>query len=171
MPSYQQLFTLGEDFESFVSRGLPAERDAVRDIQQRLADGTAISAGTRQRVQAVEGRFHLLVAAEMWCPDCQINVTVLDELQRLQPNIAVAIISKACAENELKEPLGLERIAIPLVLVLDERFNLVGRFVEQPRKVIAGGDALKPDYRAGKFLESTLEDVLDIFETSSTPAA
>lgn len=172
MPSYQQLFTLGEEFESFVSRGLPAEVDAVRDIQQLLSDGDTISAGTRQRVQAIKGRFHLLVVAEMWCPDCQINVTVLDELQRMQPNITVAVISKAHAENQLQQRLGLERVSIPLVLVLDERFELVGRFVEQPQAVITGGDALKSAYRAGKFLQSTLEDLLDIFEASSrTPAA
>jgi hypothetical protein len=32
--------------------------------------------------------------------------------------------------------------------------------------VIGGGDALKPDYRAGKYLDSTLQDFLDIFEAT-----
>ncbi len=166
MTSYQELFTIGEDFESFVSRGLPAEISVVRSVQHKLADAEAISPMTLQRVHAVEGRFHLLVAAETWCPDCQINVTVLDDLQRRQPNIDIAIISKGRAENELKARLGLERISIPFVLVLDDRFQAVGQFVERPQDVVAGGDAVKPDYRAGKYLESTVQDFLDLFDAA-----
>lgn len=166
MTSYQELFTHGEDFESFVSHGLPAQIAAVRDIQQKLASASAINPSSQQRLKAVERRFYLLVAGEMWCPDCQINVTVLDDLQRRQPNIDVAIISKGRAENELKERLGLDRISIPFVLVLDDRFEVVGRFVERPQEVVAGGDAVKPDYRAGKYLESTVRDLLELFEAA-----
>ncbi|WP_296256247.1 MULTISPECIES: thioredoxin family protein [unclassified Pseudomonas] len=166
MSSYLQLFNHGEAFESFVSRGLPAEIAAVRVIQQKLAAPEAITPATQQRIRAVEGRFHLLAASEMWCPDCQINVTVLDFLQRMHPNIGLAIMSKGRAENELKERLGLERISIPLVLVLDEQFQVTGRFIERPRDVLAGGDAVKPEYRAGHYLESTIRDLLDLFETA-----
>jgi hypothetical protein len=51
--------------------------------------------------------------------------------------------------------------------VLDEQFEPVGRFVESPQAVIEGGDAVKADYRAGKYLESTLQDFLAIFEESA----
>lgn len=169
MTSYEELFRVGEDFESFVRHGLPAEISAVRDIQQKLTEADAISPVTQHRMHAVEGAFHLLVAGEMWCPDCQINVTALDYLRRAQPNIDVAIISKGRAENELKERLGLERISIPLVLVLDHRFQMIGRFVERPQQVVAGGDAVKPDYRAGKYLESTVQDILAIMSSQTSP--
>jgi len=52
------------------------------------------------------------------------------------------------------------------VLVLNDQFQPVGRFVEQPRDVIDGGDAVKPGYRAGGYLESTVQDLLDIFEAA-----
>jgi hypothetical protein len=106
------------------------------------------------------------VAGEMWCPDCQINVTVMDYLQRAQPNIQLGVITKGRAENELKQRLELERISIPFVLVLNDQFQPVGRFVERPRAVIDGGDAVKPGYRAGGYLESTVQDFLDIFEAA-----
>ncbi|MGE8500054.1 MAG: thioredoxin family protein [Pseudomonas sp.] len=163
MPSFQALFTIGERFDAFVSRGLPAEIATVQTAQQRLNAGP-LSAAIQQRLQAVEGRYRLLAAAEMWCPDCQLNLTAMDHLQQLQPRIELAIISKSRAEHGLKERLGLERISIPLVLVLDEHFELIGRFVEQPHAVTAGGDAVKTDYRAGGYLESTLDDVLAIIE-------
>lgn len=166
MTSYQDLFAIGQTFDAFVEHGLPAEISAVREIQIKLATADTLTPATRQRLGAVNQRFHLLVAGEMWCPDCQINVTVMDDLQRTQPNIDLAVITKARAEDALKQPLALERISIPFVLVLNDAFEPVGRFVERPQAVIDGGDALKPAYRAGDYLESTVKDLLDIFEAS-----
>lgn len=166
MTSYQELFNIGEDFESFVSRGLPAEITAVRQIQHTLAEPGAIAAASLQRLRAVQDRFHLLVAGEMWCPDCQINMTVIDYLRRTQANIDLAIITKGRAENELTQRLELQRIPVPLVVVLNDQFQMVGRFLERPQQVVLGGDAVKADYRAGKYLESTLQDLLDLFEAA-----
>lgn len=166
MASYEELFSIGEDFAAFVAHGLPGEIAGVRKIQQLLAEPGAISAETLRRIQAVEGRYRLLIAGEMWCPDCQINVTVMDYLQRLQPRVELAVITKGRAEDDLRERLELDRILIPVVLVLDGEFQPVGRFVEKPLEVVAGGDALKPAYRAGEYLESTLRDLLALCETA-----
>lgn len=166
MTSYQDLFAIGQTFEHFVAHGLPAEIEAVRNIQQKLAAPAALSAATVQRLEAVKTRFHLLAAGEMWCPDCQINLAVMDHLQRLNPFIGLSIISKSRAEDALKQRLALERISIPFVLVLDQDFQQVGCFVERPDAVAQGGDALKPGYRAGLYLESTVLDLLTIIETS-----
>ncbi|MFK3796944.1 MULTISPECIES: thioredoxin family protein [unclassified Pseudomonas] len=164
MTTYQDLFAIGQTFDDFVSHGLPAEIDAVRSIQQKLAAPNALSAATQQRLETLKSRFHLLAAAEMWCPDCQINLAAMDALQRLNPFIDLALITKSRAEDALKGPLALERISIPLVLVLDQDFQLIGRFIERPHAVAQGGDALKADYRAGLYLESTIQDLLAIFE-------
>lgn len=164
MASYQELFAIGENFDAFVAHGLPAEIAAVRVVQRRLDEPGLIGAATGERLAAVQGRYHLLVAGEMWCPDCQLNVTALDWLCRRQPRIDLAVISKGRAEDELQERLGLERIAIPVVAVLDAGFELVGRFVERPQAVVAGWDRVKPAYRAGDYLESTVLDLLGVFE-------
>lgn len=166
MASYEELLAIGEGFEAFVGRGLPAEIAAVQTVKGKLAEPGAISEASLQRLQAIQGRYHLLVAGEMWCPDCQINVTVMDYLQRKQPAVDMAIITKGRAEDDLLERLELDRVPIPLVAVLDADFQLVGRFVEKPLEVIAGGDAMKPDYRAGQYLDSTLRDLLAIFEAA-----
>jgi len=166
MASYEELFAIGEGFDAFVARGLHGEIAGVRKVQQLLAEPGTISAETLRRIQAVEGRYRLLIAGEMWCPDCQINVTVMDYLQRLQPRVELAVITKGRAEDDLRERMELDRILIPVVLVLDADFQPVGRFIERPQDVVAGGDALKPAYRAGEYLESTLCDLLDLFETA-----
>lgn len=164
MASYEELFAIGEGFDAFVAHGLPAEIAGVRKVQQQLAEPGSISAETLRRIQSIEGHYRLLIAGEMWCPDCQINVTVMDHLQRLQPRVELAVITKGRAEDDLRERMALDRILIPVVLVLDSSFQPVGRFIERPLEVVAGGDALKPAYRAGEYLESTLRDLLDLFE-------
>ncbi len=124
MASYAELFDIGEDFAAFVGHGLATEQGAVARFRQKLESNGLPSALT-ERLQRIERRYRLLVAGEMWCPDCQINLAALDFAQRLQPNIELAIISKGRAEDDLRQRLALERIAIPLVLVLDEEFNLL----------------------------------------------
>ncbi|KJK02997.1 hypothetical protein UB43_00240 [Pseudomonas sp. 21] len=164
MASYEELFSIGEGFDAFVAHGLPGEIAGVRKVQQLLAEPGTLSADTLRRIQAIEGRYRLLIAGEMWCPDCQINVTVMDHLQHLQPRVELAVITKGRAEDDLRERMALDRILIPVVLVLDSDFQPVGRFIERPQDVVSGGDALKPAYRAGEYLESTLRDLLALFE-------
>ncbi len=134
MASYAELFDIGEDFAAFVGHGLATEQGAVARFRQKLESNGLPSALT-ERLQRIERRYRLLVAGEMWCPDCQINLAALDFAQRLQPNIELAIISKGRAEDDLRQRLALERIPIPLVLVLDEEFNLLRTL----RRTAAGG--------------------------------
>ncbi|HCL4359137.1 TPA: thioredoxin family protein [Pseudomonas aeruginosa] len=171
MASYAELFDIGEDFAAFVGHGLATEQGAVAWFRQKLESNGLPSALT-ERLQRIERRYRLLVAGEMWCPDCQINLAALDFAQRLQPNIELAIISKGRAEDDLRQRLALERIPIPLVLVLDEEFNLLGRFVERPQAVLDGGPQAVLDggpqalaaYKAGDYLEHAIGDVLAIIE-------
>ncbi|HBO3656929.1 TPA: thioredoxin family protein [Pseudomonas aeruginosa] len=163
MASYAELFDIGEDFAAFVGHGLATEQGAVARFRQKLESNGLPSALT-ERLQRIERRYRLLVAGEMWCPDCQINLAALDFAQRLQPNIELAIISKGRAEDDLRQRLALERIPIPLELVLDEEFNLLGRFVERPQAVLDGGPQALAAYKAGDYLEHAIGDVLAIIE-------
>jgi hypothetical protein len=162
MASYETLFQIGDTFEAFVCRGLDTEKEAVERFSRRLSMN--LTCPTVERLEQVQARYHLLIAGELWCPDCQLNITALKTLNRLQPRIDMAIISKARAEHDLKDRLQLERIAIPLVLVLDENFELLGTFVEQPTSVIDRGESARDDYRNGRYLEETITEVLAIIE-------
>ncbi len=78
------------------------------------------------------------------------------EQQAGQPGQAFAVA--------LRQRLALERIPIPLVLVLDEESNLLGRFVERPQAVLDGGPQALAAYKAGDYLEHAIGDVLAIIE-------
>lgn len=123
------------------------------------------SASTLARLDQIEGSYHLLVAAEIWCPDCHINLAVMDFMCEAQPNIELAIVSKGRAENDLQESLGLERILVPVVAVLNEAYELIGTFVERPKVVqndTTGQAMLR--YRAGDHMDDTLQDLLTLME-------
>lgn len=163
MTAYSQLFDIGTSFDAFVATGLEAEIAGVHRARQALAD-TPLDEPTLQRLVALKGTYHLLAAGEMWCPDCQLNLTALDYLCQVQPRVSLAIVTKARAEHGLRERLGLEKVSIPLVVALDDRFEPVGLFIEQPQAVTHGDSEIKAQYRSGQWLQATITEVLALLE-------
>ncbi|MDH2435439.1 thioredoxin family protein [Pokkaliibacter sp. MBI-7] len=161
MATFQQLFDIGQDFASFVRGGLASEQAAVDALVSKVGQPGTISAATLQRIDALTGRYHLLIAGEMWCPDCHVNITALQYLCKAQPRVSLSIITKGRAEDDLKKRLGLEKVSIPLVMVLNEQFEPLGLFIEQPRVVVEQwSEQTKADYRQGHYMEATLNEVL-----------
>ncbi len=163
MKSYKTLFELGDNFHTYVGRGTSQERQAVAKVSALLEAPQTLPQATLDALSAVTGNYSLLVAAEMWCPDCQINVTALNKMCELQPNIQMAVISKGRAEDEIMENLGMDKILIPVVAILDSSFQVVGRFVEGPAPVAVSDpeEKIKKAYREGKYLSETLCEVLE----------
>lgn len=163
MADFQALVAAGRNFEQYVSDGLPAEIAAVRGYQQKISAGT-LPAWQQQALADLNGGFTLLVAAEMWCPDCQRNVTAMQLLSQLRPEIRLAIISKGRAEKGLKVPLGLTTIPVPTVAVLNEQLELIGQFIERPQRVINGDAATLEAYKRGELLAEVTGDLLQIMQ-------
>ncbi|HTI01065.1 MAG TPA: thioredoxin family protein [Acidisoma sp.] len=171
MASYEALCGIDFGFADFVKSGTPDEIAEVTAIQSRINGGGPISPQTVRRLKAVPGHYHLLVAAEMWCSDCRVNVTAMDFLCRQQPNITLTIVTKARAEEELRTALGLNDIRAPVAAILDEHYRLIGRFIERPSFVAERGvEALGQGYRNGNYTDSTLTDILAVLEAAAEAA-
>lgn len=165
MVPYKELFATGQRFDGFVKTGLPAERTATQHFVDRIRRPGELSTATQQRLTAIQGTYHLLIAGEIWCPDCQINVAAFDYLCEVQPAIDLAIVSRGRAQNTLQAELGLEAIAIPLALVLDEHFRLIGQFVERPQGVVTdGGEQALREYKMGNHMQDSITEVLTMIE-------
>lgn len=162
MMSYSELFQHGDNFPTYVGRGTDTERLAVAKVQTQLAQPQALGRDFLARVQQVDEDFYLLAAGEMWCPDCQLNLTAIAKMCELQPHIKLAVITKGRAEDEIKSRLLLKGIFIPVVIVLNANFEPLGHLVERPSKVVAKADfaSIKAAYRAGEFLQDAMEDIL-----------
>ncbi|OON41123.1 hypothetical protein BTJ39_03905 [Izhakiella australiensis] len=161
MSDFQSLLAAGRDFNDYAQDGLVQEIEATHLYQQKLS-AEQLPFAVQQMLASIKGRYSLLVAAEMWCPDCQRNVTAMNLLCQMQPRIEMKIISKARAERGLKDLLGVERIAIPCVAVLDAQHQPIGQFIERPQRVIDGDAATHEAYKRGELLLDTINDLLHI---------
>lgn len=171
MAGFGALCGIGFGFADFVKTGTADEIADITVIAGRVNGGGPISPLTVRRLKMLEGHFHLLVAAEMWCPDCRVNLPAIDFLCRQQPNVRLSIVSQARAEREMMAAMGLNEILVPTVAVLDHHHKLVGRFLERPRFVIERGiETLRQGYRNGNYTDSTLTDLLDVMEAASAAA-
>lgn len=162
MTDWQGLFASGYSFAEFRSHGLPAEITAVNQVEARLTALHGLSSDTRQRIDALVNPGYLLVAAEIWCPDCQRNVTAFNTLCEQAPALSMRIITRSRAERAIAPALGLDKIAIPFAIVLDNNFKPLGQFVERPRKVIAGDATVLDRYHRNDELEAAISDILDL---------
>lgn len=162
MTDWHALFNLGEDFAHFRTHGFRNEIEAVDRVADTLSRPDALSTRTLERIARINKPGYLLVCGEMWCPDCHRNVTAFDALCKLAPAVQMRIITKSRGERALRPALGIEKIAIPLAVVLDEHFSPLGTFVEYPLAVLNGDEATRKRYEENGELEAAINDILDL---------
>jgi hypothetical protein len=132
------------------------------------------------RAEALPGRWHLLVLNEDWCGDAVNTIPHLARLAELSGNLDLRVLGRD-ANPDLMEahlsPTGAR--AIPVVMVLDERFEEHGWWGSRPdelqRWVLEHGATLEKEERyrhvrtwyARDRGRSTLAEVLAIMERAA----
>lgn len=135
------------------------------------------------RADALTGRWHLLVLNEDWCGDAVNTIPYIARLAELSRNLDLRVLGRD-ANPDLMDthlsPTGAR--AIPVVIVLDERFEERGWWGSRPsalqRWVLEEGLALEKEERyryvrtwyARDRGRSTLDEVLTLMERSADPA-
>lgn len=140
-----------------------------RQKAQEYRNNMKISQDTIDKVKSIDKEINILGFSELWCPDCQINLTVMDYITRLNPNINLRLQTREGNEEIIKAHSDDGRVKIPTFIYLDSDFNKIGEFIELPSNVKAV-EALndqvekiktKKEYRKGKYMEQTILDFLD----------
>lgn len=163
MADFKTLFGYSVEYAEFVSQG-SAEEVAALHRDQAKTEQPDFLAPLEQQIAALNGRFTLLVAAEMWCPDCQRNLPAIQALTRRYPDAQLGILNRAQADAPFKDAFGVERVKIPFVAVLDENFAPLGSFIERPRSVVAGGDEALQSYKRGERLADTVAEIVGVMQ-------
>ncbi|MFD1803228.1 thioredoxin family protein [Mixta tenebrionis] len=157
MSEFAALFKQGKSPEEFINTGTPEQIADLRRWQALLeTQDAAIEQALAPARQIGEG-FRLLVAAEMWCPDCHRNIPPMALLCQRLP-VAIAIITRDEAQP-LIDLTGVEKVKIPFAVVLDATFTPRGLFIERPASVVNGGAAELEAYRRGDLLVETISDI------------
>jgi len=158
---YKALFDQGIEFKTYLAQGNDEDVLAVSQAADSLV--SQLTHSIVERLAKLENGTHILIAGETWCPDCQLNITAISAMAELQPKIKVSIISRDLAQENLLDKLDITEVKIPLVVVLDQYYELKGLFIEQPNLVkINQDEALKVAYNKGELLAETIKEVLDI---------
>ncbi|GLR09598.1 thioredoxin family protein [Mixta theicola] len=158
MSAFETLFKRGKNTAEFIATGTPEQIADLQRWQAMLESQTEAVEKALAPAQRVAGRFRLLVAAEMWCPDCHRNIPPMALLCQRLANIDMAIITRDEAQPFIDLP-GVDRVKIPMAVVLDEAFTPLGTFIERPASVVNGGAEQLEAYRRGELLAETISDI------------
>ncbi len=127
-PGYRSLYEQGVRYIEF--RNAAKRRvEAWHDHYAKATVANAIVA----KLEAIPGKWRLLVVAEDWCGDSANTIPYVAKLVDLADNLDLRIIrsddGKEIMETH-RTPDG--RAATPTVILLNERFEEAGCFVERP---------------------------------------
>lgn len=127
-PMAERLFEAGRTYEQFLAsdtaqRALWAANgeDAPNVVDPLLVP-----------LQRLRGHWHLLVVGEPWCSDGVNSLPYFARLADRLPAVDMRIVDRATGAALLAEHPLDGRGAIPLVVLLDDRFVERGVWVEQP---------------------------------------
>ncbi|URQ62287.1 thioredoxin family protein [Pantoea alhagi] len=158
MSAFETLFKQGKNTAEFIASGTPEQIADLQRWQAMLASQSEAVEKALAPAQQAAGRFRLLVAAEMWCPDCHRNIPPMALLCQRLPGIEMAIITRDQAQPFI-ELLGVDKVKIPMAVVLDEAFTPLGVFIERPASVVNGNAEQLEAYRRGELLAETISDI------------
>ena len=162
--SLKELFEVGQSFESSVGEGTKGERARVFKNNSRLN----LTEEMISFIESISYEVNFLVSGEIWCPDFQLNATVLKRFLDLNPNFNMSVITMARGKKFMAPLLGVDKESFkgPSVAVLDKDFNVLGLFEERPNAVhkIENFDDIKLDYYKGKYLLDTVNDFIQILK-------
>lgn len=158
MVTLEELFNIGINFETFVGTGFRSERDRIVKNYSRVS----IPYELEEEISKSTKKINFLAVGEMWCPDVQLNITTVKKIVELNSNFDIKIITKGRGEKYLKSILGIYDFKIPTIVVMNEKFQVLGLFIERNKKVKEQVfKDIKMRYLKGEFIEETIREIVD----------
>ena len=162
----EKLFNEGISFEAFLKEG----EDSYREKAIEILNDTNFNEEITNRIKSIDKKINILALAEIWCPDCVVNVPVLQKFNEINKNINFSIIKREGKEDYFSKYAIEDKVKIPTFIFFDEEFNEIGYFVERPsivKNIYDKKDQVEiiittKKYRNGQYTEETAKDILDI---------
>lgn len=158
----KELYEVGCSFETSVGKGSKSERARIPKNSSRIILDDELT----NNIINFDKEIKFLVAGEIWCPDYQLNGSVLKRFMDLNTNFDMSVITMARGKKYLESILNIENAKYPLIVVLDKDFNILGNFQERPEivKNAESFDNIKLDYYKGKYLIDSANDIWNIIK-------
>ena len=121
-------YCAGETFAELMAREIPNHTMWVA-LYKRVTIPIEISA----RVQALGGRWHLLILSEDWCGDSVNIVPLAAKLTESVTNMDMRILKRDENPDIMDSHLTGKSRSIPIVILLDQKFQECGWWGPRPR--------------------------------------
>ncbi|MBU5678173.1 thioredoxin family protein [Alkaliphilus sp. MSJ-5] len=163
---FQQLFESGMSFEVFAPNGQDANIEKLLEVY----NGIELDEELISKIQSIDKPIYLLAFAELWCPDCIINLPAIKKLNDINPNITFSILPREGNENYMDNYKISGKHKIPTFVVLNDRFEEIGVFIETPKivkEIVNKGNQVeiivaKRKYRKGEYIKDTIKEITNI---------
>lgn len=164
--SLQQLFEKGVSFDVFA----PDDHDVNMEKLLEIYNEVEIDKELFNKIKSINKPIYILAFAELWCPDCIINLPALKKINDINPNIVFGILSKEDNEKYIESRKIDAKPKIPTFIILNDKFEEIGTFVENPKilnDIINKGNQVeivvaKRKYQKGEYVSETIEEIINI---------
>ncbi|MEG2353206.1 MAG: thioredoxin family protein [Clostridium sp.] len=162
----RELYLNGMSYEEYLNSKGEAEKLKSEKVYNELN----VKEENIERIKAVNREINILAFAEIWCPDCIINVPALKKISKVNSLIQFTIIGREGNEVYLEDYKEEGKAKVPTFIVMNSCYEVLGAFIERPRvikDIEVCGDQVKVivekrNYRAGKYINECIEEILDI---------
>ncbi len=166
--TFQELFLKGCTFAEFVNKDKDINREKTLEIYQQIE----LEEEILKDIEAIDTTIKILGFAEIWCPDCMINVPALQKIQDLNSKVEIKLLPREGNEDSLSRYKVGGKAKIPTFIIMDDGFNELGAFIETPKiikDIVAKGNQVevvvaKRKYSKGEYVSNTIKEVLDIIK-------
>lgn len=163
--TFQELFLKGCTFEQFVNKDMDINRDRTLELYHQIELSEELIAS----IESIDIPIKILAFAEIWCPDCMINVPALQKIQDINHKLEIKLLPREGNEESLIAYKVGGKAKIPTFIVMDENFNELGVFIETPKvikDIVARGNQVevivaKRKYRKGENVIDTIKEILE----------
>lgn len=127
-----------------------------------------INSEIKEKVMCLKNEVNILGVVEPWCPDCHINLSILEKMISFNNNITLRLVTRDSVNDELDDYKVDGKIKVPTFVVMDKDFNIQGAFIEKIDIVknadieTVEGSKINMKYKAGKLINETAEELLKI---------
>lgn len=162
----QQLFKNGMLFDVFTSD----DHDVNIEKLLEIYDGIEIDKKLIGEIKLIDEPIYILAFAELWCPDCIINLPALKKINDINPNIVFRILSREDDEKYTGNYKTDNKPKIPTFIILNDKFEEIGIFVENPKildNIVSKGNQVeivvaKRKYQKGEYVNETIREIINI---------
>ncbi len=121
----REKFKEGLRYDDYVATGRDNHRHAWNDFRQQVQTTDA----QRELFQGFKRRMHVLCVSGTWCGDCVQQVTMLDAIAGLRPDLIELRVLDRDEHMDLAQRLVInDGNRVPVVLFLNEEFDFVSMY-------------------------------------------